>query len=146
METQAIVHGGRLVVKTISATAGNVATALGPGTSNLRWMIMGWRISLATDATVATRTIRVQKREVGGNPIAAIVAGADRAASGTTTFATTSIRTNIGNAQWPVDGAMVNIVPETYQLTRGMDIYISINNGVVGDSYSGFVEVLEFAG
>lgn len=137
--------GGQEKTLVISATAGNVITSLTP-TVGLRWQILRGRVTLVCDGTVANRNIRCFLLDgIGGNITEehglspAIIASAT------------------GRLQW---GEIVTLLPAAgtpiitwpYLSTArppilsGLDVMeISIGTGVAGDSYSGFIVVLEMA-
>jgi len=133
-------QGGQYVIKTITATAGNVATRLAPGVG-VRWIVLYGSITLVADGTAANREIR---RHI-----------TDTVNILTTFFKTTAITAGqtrtarYGHSNDHTNGAVdgnfyfVGTNGQPIIVDGGNDIYIDINNGVAGDSYSGYVVVME---
>lgn len=140
MSIQLIFIGGKRTVETIAATAGDVITNLSPHSTNRRWLVLSGRITLVADATVANRSIRFYKTD-GTNiteylfTSAAVTAGQTRSISHGEVkhLDTATILDNFYAGHDPI-------------LIEGADQFrIQIGNGVAGDSYSGYVVILEVA-
>lgn len=137
--------GGRHTVVHIAATAGNVATSIIPS-SEIRYLVLGYKITLVCDATVANRYIRVGKRQIttGYNPCGTADGGAITA-SQTKTLAAGDYGLVVTGGFTRIDTAYVGInfpILWTYEVQG----YIDIEGGVAGDSYSGDIEILECPG
>jgi len=123
---------------TISATAGNVATNKTPG-ANKRWLLFRGRIILVCDANAANRQIILQLTD-GTNVTETLWISGNITAGVTHTCSMGEVRLA------PSTGT----VGDTSYL--GFDILllhgaaqfrITISAGLAGDSYSGYLEVLE---
>lgn len=129
----------------IAATPGNVATSIIPS-AEIRYQLLGFKITLVADATVANRYIRFGKRQVttGYNPAGTVDGGAVAAsqtktlAAGPWGFVVTGGFTRVDTAYAGLSGLWL----VTYELQG----YIDIEGGVAGDSYSGDIELLEYPG
>ena len=129
--------GGRKVSKTIPATAGNVVYNLSPGLGK-RWIIVRGIITITTDVTVADRYTALSVTD-GTRVISDYgYKTAPQAASGASSaYLNQSKRLS----SWTEVGGTVDL---SGVILEGNDqLRITINNGVAGDSYSGFVEVME---
>jgi len=134
-----VFQGGRRVTKTISATAGNVVTNLSPG-ANKRWIVLYGRINLTTDATVADRYIVLSIRDSSGNVLAGLArndTAITASSSGTLDISTARLLSGADTAGVPTVGIGTFVIDQTDVLR------IAISSGQAGDSYSGYVVVLE---
>jgi len=134
--------GGKRITKTIAATAGNVVTNLSPG-SGKRWLVLRGTISLDTDATAATRIPRLEVTD-GTNITEALTYGANVIADKIGHLEFGEIRLVHGvNPGKRVDDTNDYVGIEPILLEGSDQLRITIENGVAGDSYEGFVVVLE---
>lgn len=127
-------------VLAIPATAGNVTYNIQPGAGR-RWRIHSMMVSLTTDATVADRRIRIHKYDnpSTSNETQMTVYGTTRAASGSTSVGIGPVgflsSATLGGAHagvaYPID------------LDVSMSLTVSIEAGVAGDSFTGFVHLEE---
>ena len=139
--------GGTLKTVEVTATAGNVVSDSTPG-SGKRWKILYGNIVLTTDGTVVNRTFRVQILS-GGDVLSNLGASSENipaSTTGTLDFgglfgANNRNFTNGAYAGYP---QFFSLDPASF-IIEGSDIFkITINNGVAGDSFEGFIRVLEF--
>jgi len=132
--------GGKRVVKAIPATAGNVITNLSPGAGK-RWLILREIITLVNDATVANRAIEVVFTD--GTNIT------ERLCSTNSVLASETKILSLGEARivqatsLSQDGTHMYVGINPILLDSNDQLRITIKNGVAGDSYSGFLVVLE---
>lgn len=128
--------GGRRRVVAIGATAGNVVSNQSPGAGK-RWLILRGLIVLVTDVTVAARYVDLMLTD--GTNIVSYIAQSDvQAASGTKRVSFGEVRQYVGA------GAPYNHVGIQPILLESADQFrISITAGVAGDSYTGYLVVLE---
>jgi hypothetical protein len=140
--TSQVFPGGQEKILVITATAGNVITDLSPGIG-LRWKILRGRIVLINDATIANRNILFSVTN-GTNLISELGLGVVATATQTTVLqmidGVVPIAGSLVGQNWPNIGLIGGPV-----LTDADQLRITIVNGVVGDSYSGRVAVLEMA-
>ncbi len=141
--------GGQLKTVAIGATAGNSDIDFSPG-SLKRWRVLYGAISLTTDGTVANRTFRVKVYPEFTYTFNVGTSSENIPASttGSLTFgglfsANNRNFTNGGFSGYP---AFFALDPESMILEGSDVLRISIINGVAGDSFSGFIRVLEFGG
>lgn len=142
MSLQLIFLGGKYNLETIAATAGNIVTNLSPGPDK-RWLVLYGTLVIDTDGTAANRSFLLQITD-GTNVIHTLCYGATITANqiGYLDMGPTRLQhgvvagINLGNVNDYV-GADPFIVEGNDQLR------ITVNNGVAGDSYSGYVLVLE---
>lgn len=136
---------GRIRTIPIAATAGNVNADLAVPAGK-QWRILSSHITLVTDATVVNRTPYVEKRN-GTDVTEPIGFGGSWGASNTVYFsmgeAVTLYGTGAGLGHRA--GASYSAYIGIQNLYLGKDdlLRISIVNGVAGDSYQGFLSVLE---
>lgn len=130
---------GCRVTKTISATVGNVLGSLSPGTDK-RWLLSRGVITLTTNATVANRKIKNYLTD--GTNITEYL--------GSTTAVTASSTRNLSFGEIVyLSTATIYGAVEYYGLARAIllegsdEFKVEIENGVAGDSYSGYVVVEE---
>jgi len=130
--------GGRRVIKTISATAGNVVTDLSPGDGK-RWLVLFGRITLTTDATVANRKISYYLRDGSGdtNFLGASNAIPENSTGVFNLHQHYEKSSNVGEGGEDHIGVGLILLEDSDQLR------ITISNGQAGDSYSGKIVVLE---
>ena len=130
--------GGYLKTVTVAATNGDVNTNKSPGTGK-RWKILYGSITLVCDATVANRVIRTQITD-GTNVLTRYLYSPNITASQTKYMNYNSAR--------EVDGSFSSqnsIQDLGNPIIEGADQFrIIIDGGVAGDSYSGYIRVLEF--
>jgi hypothetical protein len=130
--------GGKRVTKTVSATAGNVVTSLSPGTGK-RWVVLRGIIKLISDATVGDRTVRFSTTD-GTNITCNLLRTPFQAASLTRTYNFSEV-TKLGDAAGGYD---YNIeFPDNLLLEGSDELTITIDAGFAGDSYSGYIVLLE---
>lgn len=134
--------GGKLRTITIPATAGNVVTNLTPGTRK-RWIVLYGITKLDTDGTAADRYTRLEitdgtnvlhnlmlQNAVIANQLGYIFLGpGEIAGSATLGAALGNVNTYFSVKAFIIEGT------DTLRITVG--------GGVVGDSYSGYIRVLE---
>ena len=137
--------GGKRVQYTITATAGNVVTNISPATGK-RWLGLRGILTLTTDATVANRTIVLQITD-GTNLIECVGYSAVIAASlvGSLSFGEV---VHAGGKAAAIAGIFTDNINSYLGirpiLIEGADqLRITIINGKAGDSYSGYLVVLE---
>lgn len=135
--------GGRRVIETIVTTAGNVVTNLSPG-AHVRWIVLWGKITLVADATAANRYFTYVLTD-GTNVTfdlpyvsSAITAGQTKA------MVLTNYWTKDGNMGTPNIHCLVAL-PNPCILEGNDQLRITITSGQAGDSYSGFVVVLEMS-
>lgn len=131
--------GGRRRTVVIAATAGNVVKNMTPEAGK-RWVILRGIIILVTDATVANRQVKLQLTD-GTNVTESLAIGNAHVASLTRP-------TNLGEARNVVGGLLGNgdnryIGIDPILLENPDQFRITIQAGVAGDSYSGFLVVIE---
>jgi len=131
--------GGELKTITISATAGNATANKTPG-ANKRWVLLYARITLVCDATVVDRYINAQLTD--GTNILAILMGITTAVTASQTKSVSYQRgIAVGKGDAGTDHAHINMGDV---ILEGADQFrINITSGVAGDSFSGFLRVLE---
>jgi len=136
-------QGGKEVLRTISATAGNVTTNLSPGTGK-RWLVNRGSLILQTNATVVNRYIKVQVTN-GTNiietlgycgPFSASQRGSLNLGEGRVQGSSAVMGNNEDNVNGyiGIDGMI---------LSNSDQLRITIFGGEAGDSYSGYFVVLE---
>ena len=133
---QPIVPGGLFTSVSSGALAGNATYQLTPGTGII-YQVISSRITLTTDATVATRNIYATRATSGGIIYDGTMVGADRAASGTTTMFLSGIASAFPGASkgtFAIDGGVFYI--QEYFITPSIRYQVTINNGVAGDSFT----------
>jgi len=130
--------GGRLKTVIIASTAGNVITNKTPGLGK-RWIILYGRIRLANDATVVDRFVFMSLTD-GTNILTLTPASTAITASQTKAI---SYNTSVeGINEQASDG--VHLAIGKGYIIEGIDqMRFEASNGVVGDSYSGYMRVLE---
>jgi hypothetical protein len=132
-------QGGRHRTITIGATAGNAVTNLSPGLGK-RWIILRGKIICVNDATVASRQIYFNITD-GTNNVYTSLLGVGGTATQTHVL-------NFGGIIFNVNGVAAGTTFTYFgldpQLIEGTDQFqISVVAGVVGDSYSGYIDILE---
>lgn len=137
---------GMLRRVTIAATAGNVAYTL-RSTQYQKMKLLSLRLTLVCDANVANRNIQFVRRFSSGSISDPLVRGQNITA-GNTGYLALSPFSVISGASFPNDTDYV-FCPEGLWIAYAnnaelSELYININNGVAGDSYSGFGLALEF--
>ena len=134
---------GELKTITIAATAGNVTTNKTPGTTK-RWRVLYGRITLVNDATAANRNILPSVTD-GTNVLCTFLGSKNITAGQTSDMSISplhSLASSSGGGTVLQDGTHGDI-PEPLIIEGSDQFRISINNGVAGDSYSGYIRVLE---
>lgn len=132
--------GGRVRTLTISNTAGNVVTDLSPGTGK-RWIVLRGRIQLSTDATSVNRYVALDIKH-GADSMTGWAGSAAVGAS----VSNAGIGISMANSQGQngTTRGYGEIVVGFPCIIDGDDkLRISITNGQSGDSYVGWVQVLE---
>jgi len=133
-------QGGKRVIKTIAATAGDAVANLSPGTGK-RWLVLRGRLTLVADANAANRYVNLRLTD-GTNVVEGI---------GQLSTAIVANETKIldfGEVRF-MSGAAIAYDSLGYLgfnpiLLEGADQFrIEIVGGLAGDSYSGYVVVLE---
>ena len=132
---------GEVKTITIAATAGNVATTKTPGAGK-KWKLLYGRILLTCDATVTNRYIQINITTTGHGAVLAAVSG--------TTAITASQSKDFGylpilpiNSTVPCPISNFSQAPLDFIVSGTDEIYTIISGGVVGDSYSGYLKVIE---
>ena len=130
--------GGQLKTITIAATAGNVVTDKTPGPRK-RWVLLYGRVTLVLDATVADRYLDLQITD-GTNIL-------DGGLRNNVAFTASQTRF-VSFANYQGAGLNQNINDHArFQfggILEGADqLRVKVASGVAGDSYSGFIRVLE---
>lgn len=133
-----IYPGGKRLQHTIPATAGNVIYNASPGTGK-RWVVLRGIITLVTDATVVDRRVNLSITD-GTNVIERL--GFTTAAITASLTYTHCIGEVIAVSGWTLaNNAYIGIQG---LILEGPDqLRITVQNGVAGDSYSGYLVVLE---
>lgn len=135
-------QGGKRKTVEIAATAGNVVTNLSPGAGK-RWLVLHGSLILTNDATAADR-IAIMEVTDGTDITEEICYSGNITASqvGHLNFgearivASLTLSSLAGNVKMYVGTAPI--------LLEGVDqLRIRFYNGVAGDSYEGFIVVLE---
>jgi len=135
-----VMIGGTRAIETIAATAGNVVTNLTPGIG-IRWIVIRGKIVLVTDATVVNRLIETHITD-GTNVITKLLRTANIPASLTRSLFYNTTQNASGGAI--AETGAVHLVMNNQLVLEGDDQFrITITNGVAGDSYSGYLVVLE---
>lgn len=135
-----IFPGGALKTVTIAATAGNVVTNKTPGAGK-RWLVLHGKIILVTNITVANRYIELHITD-GTNILHSL------GQHGAVTASLTS-RLGFGPAKYILsiaaayDHGYIGFDP--LMIEDDDQLRIVITNGVAGDSYSGYIRVLEIS-
>lgn len=130
--------GGNLRTIEIAATAGNVVTNKSPGTEK-RWVFLYGRIVLVNDATVANRNVGMDITD-GTNILCKLGSSGNITAGQTKGVSWQPIATVVT----AVMGDDNNIGITKGTIIEGADqLRITVAAGVAGDSYSGFLRVLE---
>lgn len=134
---------GKLAKQTIPATAGDVETDLSPG-SGKRWVILPMgRIVLTTDANAANRYIRLRITD-GTNDICYLGFSAVAVASKTANLELNSvIRVDDVTPDKGAGDVAASLSFDPIIIEGAMGLKIDIIAGVAGDSYEGFLYVLE---
>jgi len=128
---------GRLVIKTVSSTAGDVTTNLSPG-SGKRWLLLYGRFSLSTGSTAGSRYLNFFITD-GTNLIHRIgISGSIDADSSLNI----SLRQNI-DFQGGAGGGENQIAFGDIILEGSQQFRITVTGGLAEDSYSGYLVVLE---
>jgi len=134
-----IFPGGKRVVKTIAATAGNVATNLSPGTGK-RWLLLFGRVTLVNDSTVATRYLTFATTDGTNLTQRFPILNLGQAKDLTYFYSLHQHLSHIGGSG--IENLHLGI--GTHIILEGADqLRISVTSGVAGDSYSGSIVVLE---
>lgn len=125
----------------IPATAGNVEYNITPNEKNRRWMILDLQLIFVADATVADRKVNIEPQNLAGDKIGHGFQNTNAfTASATRRIGLTRDFTRL------VDVTMVtvNALGEgTWIIQKEEKINISVTAGVAGDSYSGWIRVIE---
>lgn len=137
-------QGGRRIRNVINATAGNVVTNLTP-TAGKRWFVLFGNLTLVTNGTAGNRIVTLQATDgtvitldIGQNATA-IIANLTRIVS----FAYWGSR-DASHAMVTLEGVNAMITIPTNLILDGVDeLRITIQGGLAGDSYFGYVVVLE---
>jgi len=127
-----IYDGGKPLVDTIPATAGNAADTDTVGTKKKRHVI-SIAVTLVADATVVNRYVVVQITD-GTNVLFENISDAITASATETKYFEAGLDTT---------GGVYNGLPPKNLLGAGYTVVVSITNGVVGDSFSGFTSYSE---
>ena len=129
--------GGTHKTITIAGTAGNVVSNKSPGQGK-RWKLLSVRTELTTDGTVVNRSVRLSITD-GTNILNRLPASANVPAT-TTSSANFSSKNDFVVGQG-VDGGHISfgdvIISDLGQ------IRVNIAAGVAGDTFAGFISVLE---
>jgi len=134
-----IFQGGRYRTVPVPATAGNAQVNLTP-TAGKRWLVLRGRITCVNDATVATRNIALKCTD-GTNPTFTFPFGAAATASTTHYLNFGPFMFNLNCIQESALNAYIGV---DALLLEGADLFqIGVVNGVAGDSFSGWVDILE---
>lgn len=150
------IRGGRLRRVAVPATAGNAVYSLqantNPAIAELRVHLISARITLVADATVASRVIQIRRLNSLATGTSSTLGPAIQSsaitASNSGTLSLSSLQF-ITNASTDCNAGGIN--PDFFSIERtgitgdptDMCFHISISNGVVGDSFSGTLEILE---
>jgi len=130
--------GGKLLTITVAATAGNVVTNKTPGTRK-RWVLLYGRITVVCDGNASDRrmdfllTDGTNILDGGVRNNTAWTAGQTRSASFNRWGGTGIDQSTNDHARYVWSG-----------IIEGADqLRLSLNGGLAGDSYSGYIRVLE---
>ena len=142
-----IFQGGAVRRNTISATAGNVATNLTPAGGSFRskrWKILRGTLTLTCDATVANRFLTLTVTD-GTNIVENLAYSALIIATQTYIMNLGEIRYNVGMIPGGGGGSLAQgyLGVQGLYLEGSDQLRITVASGVAGDSYSGYLEVLE---
>ncbi len=131
--------GGNPRPLTISATPGNVVTNLTPGTMK-RWVILYGEITLAAAAGGAARQI-IPSVTDGTDELTAFQRSANVAATETRTW---NFNKSVGGqgAGATSNGGVSNL-PDDLIIEGDDQFRLTVSNGAAGDSYEGFMRVME---
>lgn len=128
---------GKRVTKVIAATAGNVVTNLTPGPGK-RWLVLRGRITVVPDGTVLDRYLDFAVTD-GTNVTEGLGSSPAIPATITHILSHGEGRVTVGAALG--DNSYIGHDPV---LVEGADQFrITLRSGVAGDSYSGYVVVME---
>ena len=132
--------GGNLLTVTIAATAGNVITDKTPGTGK-RWVILYGRIVLVADGNTANRILTVRFVDSVPNTLTQWPAMTTATAGQTKSMSFNGVRIDQGLQAFDNDHLTIN----QNHIIEGSDLMrVGVTEGLVGDSYSGFIRVMEF--
>lgn len=131
--------GGKRVNKAIPATAGNVVRNMSPG-SGKRWLIFRGIITFVADATVANRYIILETTD--GTTVTNKLGRYTTAVTASQTRKKDFGEVRIANA---ADfGNAAGYIGHNPIILEGSDqLRITITDGQAGDSYSGYLVILE---
>lgn len=130
---QSIMPGWNLIPLSSGAKAGNTTYTI-TSPADRRYSIVGCRITLTADGTVATRNIKVRIEDGSGNPLGPTMTGTNVTASGTGKLSMIQGSAPYGGT-WSEDDA-VFYLPRPIELLNAICLIVSIGNGVVGDSFT----------
>ena len=134
--------GGTLKTVTISATAGDQTSAQTPG-AGVRWVFLSTSITLVAGADVGNRYVNIKTtdsvntldRGIRSDP--GITAGQTKVVD---------IVKELGNDDMGMSELALSRMQYSAIVEGTDEIVFSIQGGFAGDSYSGFMRVLEFGG
>ena len=133
--------GGNLKTLTISATDGDQSNAQSPGSLRKRWVFLSASITVVASSDIGNRYVNIKTTD-GTNTLDRGI----RSNPGITKDQTkiVDIVRNLGNDDMGV--ASLALARMQYSaIVQGTDeIVFSLQSGFAGDSYSGFMRVLEF--
>ena len=132
--------GGRRVIKEIVATAGDVVVNLSPGAGK-RWIVLFGRVTLVADGNAANRLITFTTTD-GTNTTSDIGYNSTAITASQTKSVTITSKSMTGQGAGLTDLAILGLpIP---CILEGLDqLHIAIAAGVAGDSYTGWIVVLE---
>lgn len=135
-----IIKNAKLRSVPIAVTAGNIVTNLTAGT-NKRWLILYGRVTLVADATVANRYIE-HKITDGTNVLMEGNVNSTAITAGQTRTNNYGLYTN-GTASGSNDTWQISFIHDML-IEKAMQLRFKIAGGQAGDSYSGYIVVLEW--
>jgi len=128
--------GPRLFTQTIAATAGNAGTTV-TVPANGMYKLMYGQINLTTDATVTNRRVVLHARDSDDNVLVDIHSGDVVTASLTNQHH--EFMQGVYRETSFIGGALQIPIPVDLWIQGGDDIYVDVDAGVAGDSFSGYL-------
>lgn len=131
--------GGELKTITFAATAGNVVTNKTPG-AGVRWIVLYGRFTLVADANAANRYLNAQLTD-GTNVLCTLIGLNAAITAGQTK--SVSYQKGIAAAKGDAGTDHGHICIGDVILEGADQFRMTITDGQAGDSYSGYLRVLE---
>ena len=134
-----IFPGGKRVIKTIAATAGDVVTNLSPG-SGKRWLVLYGMVTIVCNGTAANREVKAVITD-GTSVIMNLGFNATAFTAGQTRIMLYMAGGGTGNSDEFTN--VMTRLPQLCILEAADQLRITVAAGVAGDSYSGYFVVME---